>query len=60
MEKITCKVCSSRYQLTSERRTWRNTNQEVCKCGVCRTVLKEWTGSGVVPVLQLVWRSWGR
>jgi hypothetical protein len=58
MKKVTCKVCSSRYKRSSERRTWRNRDREACKCEVCGTVMENWIGRGVVPVLMLVWRAW--
>jgi hypothetical protein len=57
MDRVTCKICLSRYERASERKTWRNAGNEIYECDVCGNVLEEWTGRSVVPVLQLTWRG---
>jgi uncharacterized protein YlaI len=57
VDRVKCKVCSSRYERTFEYKTWRNADQAIYECDVCGNVVADYTRSGLIPRLMIVWRG---
>lgn len=54
VQHVTCKGCGSIYERTTEKLSWRDSDEY--KCVVCNRVLEDWNGSRV-PRFKLLIRG---